>query len=113
MRGVAVLLALVLFLLLGALLWWLAGRFERASANRPAPEAPWVAASHPAGGRTVVVVERAAPGAEQGKQGSTALESREVGGIDDGDPAYDERLADLMTLARDRARLLNDQAGLR
>jgi hypothetical protein len=110
MRGVAVLLALVLFLLLGALLWWLAGRFDRAGANRSTPEAPWVAASHSAGGRTVVVVERAAPGIEQG---GTVLESREVGGIDDGDPAYDERLLDLMTLAGDRARLLNDLAGLR
>ncbi len=107
MRGLAVLLALVLFLLLGALLWWLASRYDRVSENRTTREAPWVAANHSSGGRTVVVVERVALGAEQER---TVLESREVGGIDDGDLAYDERLVDLMTLARDRARLLNDQA---
>jgi hypothetical protein len=110
MRGLAVLLALVLFLLLGGILWWLATRYDRVSANRTTREAPWTPANHSAGGRTVVVVERVALGLEQE---STVLESREVGGIEDSDPGYDERLVDLMTLARDRARLLNHQSGLR
>ncbi len=97
----------VMFVLLAALLWWLAMRFERAGERVREPDFRWEVAEQTAAGRAVVVIERI----EVRPQGvAHVLESREVGSVDAADPAYDELVGDLMTLARDRARLLNDQA---
>jgi hypothetical protein len=96
----------VMFVLLAALLWWLAMRFERAGERVRAPDFQWEVAERTSGGRSVVVIERV----EVRPQGvAQVLESREVGSVEEADPEYDELVGDLMTLARDRARLLNDQ----
>jgi hypothetical protein len=97
----------VMFVLLAALLWYLAGRFERAGEKVTDPGFRWEVGEQSADGRCVVVLERL----ETRPQGvAHVLESREVGSVESGDPEYDARVGDLLALARDRARLLNDQA---
>jgi hypothetical protein len=120
-KVVVLLIGLAMFALLAGLLWYLANRFERAGERRP--DSLWRAGELDGEDGLHVVIERVTSGPTRGGTGggtgagiggtggpAEVLESRELGVVPADDPDRAARLEDLRTLARDRARLLNDQA---
>ena len=107
-RVVVLLIFVASFAALAALLWFLANRFERAGDRVSVPPWRWRAASQPEPSGTRVVIERVGAGSSPGS--GEVLETREIGVAAATDPEQVARLADLVLLAEDRARLLNQQA---
>ena len=104
-KVVVLVVGLAMFGAIAAVIWFFAGRFERADARAAARPWVWRAGEATGPDGTVrVLVERVST-----TEGREVLESREVGTAGAG-PEEAERLADLRALARDRARTLNDQA---
>lgn len=103
-KVVVLLVGLAMFAVVAGVIWYFAGRFERADARETARAWVWRAGESTGPDGVRVVVERVSS-ADPGE----VLESREVG-VADASPEGLERLADLRALARDRARTLNDQA---
>jgi hypothetical protein len=102
-RVLVLLIGLAMLAVLAGLLWFLATRFERAGEQVPA--SVWRAGEVAGDDGLHVVIERVTA-----TEPPEVLESRELGVVPTADPDRAARLEDLRTLARDRARLLNDQA---
>lgn len=96
---------LVMFGLVAGLIWYLANRFERAGDAAAGPASTWRPGEFEADDGRHVVVEHVTLA-----EPARTLETRDVGVVDPLAPDRMERLADLRTLAQDRARTLNAQA---
>ena len=107
-KVVVLVVGVVMFALLALLVWFLANRFERAEARRVQRPSTWrTREEERPDGRHVLVelVSTSAP--------VEVLETRPVGVVAADAPDAAERLADLQTLAQDRARTINAQVSHR
>jgi hypothetical protein len=104
-KVVVLVVGLVMFGVLAALLWYLGNRFERAGVRAAARASLWRPGEVERPDGVHVVIEQVST-----SEPVQVLETREVGLVVSGAADRPGRLADLRALARDRARLLNDQA---